>query len=287
MCEARHIRNDSFIFHTQSLNSAPAQPIAVATEAFPGDAHLDTAVSAALLRQVARGEVAPTIRLHRTGPILAFGKLDRLRPGFRRAVEIARAAGYEPVERIGGGRAAVFHTGTVSFSHAVRAAGGSGSYPGTRQRFESMAATIAAALAAIGVDGRVGEVAGEYCPGEFSVNARSAVKLAGIGQRVIVGGAHVGAVIVVRGAAPVNAVLEPVYEALDLAWDPAATGSVATELGDADAPLPAATPDPLVDEVIAAIRAELARSAALTDGALDPSTLAIARASRTDYLPRI
>ncbi len=286
MCEARHNRNVSFTLHTQSLNPAPGQPIAIAAEAFPADAYLDTAVSAALLRQVARGELAPTIRLHRTGPILAFGKLDRLRPGFRRAVEIARAAGYEPVERIAGGRAAVFHAGTVSFSHAIRAAGGSGSYPGTRQRFEAMAATIAAALGAIGVDGRVGEVTGEYCPGEFSVNARGAAKLAGIGQRVIVGGAHVGAVIVVRGAAPINEVLEPVYEALDIAWDPAATGSVATELGADDAPLPTATPDPLVDEVIAAIRGELARTDALTDAALEPSTLAMAASIRTDYLPR-
>ena len=35
-----------------------------------------------------------------------------------------------PVERIAGGRAAVFHEGTISLSHAIRAAGGSGSYSG-------------------------------------------------------------------------------------------------------------------------------------------------------------
>ena len=211
MCESRHSRNDSFTQHTERLNAPPTR---IVTNSFPGDAYLETAASAALLRQVARGEIAPTIRLNRTGPILAFGKLDRLRPGYRRAVEIAREAGYAPVERIAGGRAAVFHEGTISLSHAIRAAGGSGSYSGTRERFGGMAATIAAAASTVGVDARVGEVPGEYCPGEFSVNARGAAKLAGVGQRVIVGGAHVGAVIVVRGAARINAVLEPVYEAL-------------------------------------------------------------------------
>ena len=70
----------------------------------------------------------------------------------------------------------------------------------------------------LGVDARVGEVAGEYCPGEFSVNARGAAKLAGIGQRVVVGGAHVGGVIVVRGAGRIREVLTPIYEALEIDW---------------------------------------------------------------------
>ena len=226
----------------------------VVSASFADDAHLETAVSAALLRQVARAEVAPTIRLNRTGPILAFGKLDRLRPGYRRAVALAREGGFVPVERIAGGRAAVFHEGTISLSHAIRAAGGSGSYPGTKGRFAAMAATIAAATAAVGADARVGEVPGEYCPGEFSVNARGATKLAGIGQRVIVGGAHVGAVIVVRGAGRINEVLAPIYEALELDWDPAATGSLAAELGEDDSTVPLTDPDPLIEATIEALQ---------------------------------
>ena len=142
MCESRHTRNVSFILHTQRLNSASAA-VQVHTAAFPDDPYLETAISAALMRQVARAEIPPAIRLNRTAPILAFGKLDRLRPGYRRAVAIAREAGYLPVERIAGGRAAVFHEGTISFSHAIRAGGGS--YAGTRERFAAMAATIAAA----------------------------------------------------------------------------------------------------------------------------------------------
>ena len=216
------------------MNPAPEAAIRLIETSFPDDGYLDTGISAALMRQVSRGEMPATIRLHRTGPILAFGRLDRLRPGYGRAVAIAREHGYEPVERLAGGRAAVFHEGTISFSHAVRADGRSGAYAGTRDRFVAMADTVAAALEVLGVDARVGEVEGEYCPGEFSVNARGAAKLAGIGQRVVVGGAHVGGVIVVRGAGRIREVLTPIYEALEIDWQPETTGSVALELGEED-----------------------------------------------------
>ncbi len=269
------------------MNPAPPARFRLVEAAFADDAYLDTAVSAALMRQVARGELGPTIRLNRTGPILAFGKLDRLRPGYRRAVAIAREQGYVPVERIAGGRAAVFGPGTISLSQAIRAGGGSGSYPGTRDRFGAMAELIAAAARSLGADARVGEVAGEYCPGEFSVNARGESKLAGIGQRVIVGGAHIGAVIAVRGAGAINAVLEPVYEALGLDFDPAATGSLALELGEDDEPLPRDEPDPLIDRAIEAIRAELERRYELVPAVPAESTLAMAAAIKREFEPRV
>ena len=286
MCESRHSRNVPFTPHTQRLNSASAA-VQVLTTAFPDDPYLETATSAALMRQVARAEIPPAIRLNRMAPILAFGKLDRLRPGYRRAVAIAREAGYVPVERIAGGRAAVFHEGTISFSHAIRAGGGSGSYAGTHERFAAMAATIAAAGSALGVDARVGEVPGEYCPGEFSVNSGGRIKLAGIGQRVIVGGAHVGAVIVVRGAGRINEVLEPVYAALDLEFEPDATGSLAAALGESDQPIPLGMPDRLTESTVAALRAELAKTYELRDAELAESTLRLAEQSKAEYRPRV
>ena len=174
LCASAHSRNKSF-----TLSSAPDLPpispakpqLRVIGVSFAGEADLGTGISNALMRRVARGELGPTMRLHRTAPILAFGRLDKLRPGYGRAVEIARAHGYEPIERMAGGRAAVFHEGTLSFSIATREQGANA---GTRARFESMATTIATALASFGADARVGEVPGEYCPGEFSVNARAA-----------------------------------------------------------------------------------------------------------------
>ena len=40
------------------------------------------------------------------------------------------------------------------------------------------------ALQRLGLDARLGELAGEYCPGEFSVNLAGRSKVMGVGQRV-------------------------------------------------------------------------------------------------------
>ncbi len=123
------------------MPNPPSKPrLRVIDSSFAGQADLGTGMSAALMRRVARGQLEPTVRLHRTGPILAFGRLDKLRPGYAEAVRIAREHGYEPIERLAGGRAAVFHEGTISFSHAMRA---QAAYAGTRERFLGMAETIA------------------------------------------------------------------------------------------------------------------------------------------------
>ena len=144
--------------------------------------------------------------------------------------EAARAAGFAAVERLAGGRAAVFHSGTIAIARAY-----SDPQPPKRTyaRFEEMAELIAVTLRGLGVDARVGEVPGEYCPGAYSVNARGATKLAGIGQRMIRGGAHMGGVVVASGGGEVARALGPVYEALELDWDPATSGSVSEELGRA------------------------------------------------------
>jgi lipoate-protein ligase A len=136
----------------------------------------------------------------------------------------------------------------------------------TRDRFDGVSATIAGALRALGVDARVGEVPGEYCPGAWSVNVRGKRKLVGIGQRLISGGAHVGAVVVVTGSELLRAVLEPVYEALELDWDPATVGAVEDEAAGVT-----------LDDVEAAIVAELSRSSELEPATLDGKTLAAAQ----------
>jgi lipoate-protein ligase A len=116
------------------------------------------------------------------------------------------------------------------------------------------------------VDARVGEVPGEYCPGRYSVNARGAVKLAGIGQRVVSGGSHTGVVLVVSGEARINAVLRPVYHALGLDWKPEVTGSVESE-----------APGTSWDAVREAVLAEYAGDHELVEAELDDATLALAR----------
>ena len=231
-------------------------------DSFPDRPAFGTAVSEAILMRVAAGELGGTVRLHRPGPELAFSKQDAASPGFSAAVAAARGVGFEPVLRLAGGRAAVFHEGTLALARATPAA-----HPArtTRERFEEVAATITAALRRLGVDARIGEVPGEYCPGAFSVNAGGRLKLAGIGQRLIKGAAHVGCVIVAGGGQELRSVLAPVYEALEIEWDPATAGSV-------DEVVPGVT----TADVEAAVLAQLGDRFELAEVDLDPDTLALA-----------
>jgi octanoyl-[GcvH]:protein N-octanoyltransferase len=230
---------------------------------FPDQPELSTAVSRTILRRVAAGELPPTIRIHRPGDEVAFGRQDVASPGYEAAAEAARAAGFAAVERLAGGRAAVFHRGTIAIARAY-----SDPQPPKRTyaRFEEMARLIAETLRGLGVDARVGEIPGEYCPGAYSVNARGATKLAGIGQRMIRGGAHMGGVVVASGGHQIARVLEPVYRALELDWDPDTSGSISDELGREVDP----------GEVEETLISELGKRFELVDAELDEETMRIA-----------
>jgi lipoate-protein ligase A len=230
---------------------------------FENDPALDAAVSRAVMQRAADGELPETVRIARTGATVAFGKRDAVAPGWEEAVRAARASGFEPTLRLAGGRAAVFHEGTMEIGHAVPDAE---PRAGIHARFQDTAERLARALARLGVDARVGEVEREYCPGGYSVNARGAVKLAGIGQRVIAGGSHTGVVLVMDGERRVNDVLAPVYDALGLDWNPAATGSVRTEA-------PTASWDAVADALVT----EYARDYDIEEAELDAETLRLAR----------
>jgi octanoyl-[GcvH]:protein N-octanoyltransferase len=237
-------------------------------DGFPEPPALDTAVSHAVLRLVAKGVEPETLRLHRPGAVVAFGLQDRLAPGYRRAVEAARARGFGSVQRLAGGRAAVFHDQTISFSWAIPD-------PSPKERlesrFEHVAEIMADAFRDLGVDARVGEVPGEYCPGAHSVNAGGKRKLMGVGQRLIAGAAHVGGVVVVGGSDRVREVLVPVYEALGLLWDPATAGSLADE-------------DPGItwEDAVEAIVRRFASEHPVEEASVSPREVALAR----ELMPR-
>jgi lipoate-protein ligase A len=237
---------------------------------YPERPAFDTALSRALLHQVARGECAETLRLHRTGNVMAFSVLDRTRPGFPKAVQAARDAGFAPILRLAGGRAAPFSAGTLAVAWSRPVAD---LRSGVRERFEEIADIVTCALRALGVDARVGEVPGEYCPGGFSVNAGGRTKLAGVGQRVVRGAAHVGGVVVASGSAPLRRALEPVYRALDYAMDPAAVGSVRDELGEGE----------WLDRVEAALLDELSRRFAIRPDRPDAAAVAHAEALAPEH----
>jgi octanoyl-[GcvH]:protein N-octanoyltransferase len=231
-------------------------------QAFPDRPAFGTAVSEAIMRRVAAGELPATLRVHRPARELAFSKQDASANGFPAAVSAARAAGFEPVVRLAGGRAAAFHEGTLAIAWSRPEAR---PVAGTRVRFSELADVVVAALQDLGVDARIGEVPGEYCPGAWSVNARGEVKLAGIGQRLIAGAAHLGCVLVVNDSALLRSALEPVYSALDLDWSPATAASVDDEV-----------PGVGLDAVEEALLGQLRGRYELVEDELDSATLELA-----------
>jgi lipoate-protein ligase A len=226
-------------------------------------------VSRAVLERVGRGELGEVVRLHATGDVVAFGPLDRASPAFASAVEAARAAGFGSVVRLAGGRAAVFHRRTLAFAWVVPSAD---PRVGIRARFAALADVVVEALSGLGVDARVGEVPGEWCAGEWSVSTGGRRKLMGVGQRLVRGAAHVGGVIVVGDGHRVAEVLDPVYRALGVPWDPATVGSVEDEVG-------AVT----VDAVAEAMADAFARRLDLVPALADAATLELAVAREPDH----
>jgi lipoate-protein ligase A len=154
-------------------------------------------------------------RVHRPGPTVAFGRLDRLRPGYAAAQRAAERHGFAVLEREPGGHAAAYHGGSLVIEWS-----GEGGLEGVAQRFEAAANAIALALRELGVDARVGPVPGEWCPGSYSVNLAGTAKLAGLAQRVRGRHFELGASLVAQDPEPVRAVLVDVYAALELPFDP-------------------------------------------------------------------
>jgi octanoyl-[GcvH]:protein N-octanoyltransferase len=239
-------------------------------DAFPEEPAMGPSLSRVLLDQVASGERAPTVRLSRPGRVVAFGRRDTTSPGYREAVAAARAGGFEAMERIAGGRAAAYSEGTLSLTMTF-----ADPTPAKRTnlRFEYAASIARDALAGLGIDARIGEVEGEYCPGAFSVSSGGRTKLVGIGQRMIRGAAHVGFVIAVRDAAVIRRVLEPVYSSLGLEWNPSTVGAVNDELAEVG-----------LETVEEALLRRISADSRLLETGIDAATTAAARSGAGRFL---
>lgn len=188
----------------------------------------DRAVTAALREDVAAtGEgVVRAWAPHRQ---VAFGRRDTRADGYERARAVASERGYPPYERDVGGRAVAYTGNTVAFCRFqpiddVRR--------GLDGRYEAAIADVQRGLAALGVDAEQGEPPGAFCPGQHSLSADG--KLVGLAQRVADGVAQVAGIAVVCDHGPIADVLAPVYEALDVPFNPDAVGSVARAGGPDD-----------------------------------------------------
>jgi octanoyl-[GcvH]:protein N-octanoyltransferase len=198
-----------------------------------------------LLRQAARGGLDPILRIYRPQPTVAFGQRDTRLPGFEAAAAAAREQGFEPLIRKAGGRAAAYHEGCLIVDHIEPHAD---AVLGSRARFSILGGLLADALRRVGVDARMGEIPGEYCPGEFSVHgvgSTHSVKLVGTAQRVVSGGWLFSSVVVVERSEPIRRVLEATYAALELPWEPSTAGA-------AEDLVPGITVDAVRNAVVAA-----------------------------------
>lgn len=182
---------------------------------------------------------------------LAFGRRDANEPGYDAARDAARERGFPPVERSVGGRAVAYTGTTVAFAALEPTDDGR---TGITDRYEDAVETVIGALDSLGVDAQRGEPPDSFCPGDYSVQARSGGgdgdvfgKLAGIAQRVTAGAALVSGVVVVADRAEIRAVLDPVYDALGVPFDPKSVGSVASAGGPDD---PDAVAQALEDAIV-------------------------------------
>ncbi|MBP3036058.1 lipoate--protein ligase family protein [Arthrobacter sp. zg-ZUI100] len=208
-----------------AAGAGPARLTVVRQEHTLGAAE-DLGFAVEMLAAAKTGGLGPTLRLYRPQPTVALGQRDARLPGFDDAARACRQQGFVPLVRKAGGRAAAYHQGCLVVDHVEP---GMEAVAGSRGRFAAFAELYASALRHAGVDAAVGEIPGEYCPGEFTVHGTTAagrkIKLVGTAQRVVSGAWLFSSVLVIRDAAPLRRVLTDVYAALGLDWDPGTAGA--------------------------------------------------------------
>ncbi|WP_049889277.1 lipoate--protein ligase family protein [Natronolimnohabitans innermongolicus] len=168
---------------------------------------------------------------------LAFGRRDARLEGYDCAREAARELGFPPVERRVGGRAVAYDgETTVAFARADPVAD---FRRGTDERYERLTTDVERALERLGLE-RIerGEPDRSFCPGAHSLSAVDGAgrrrKIVGIAQRVRSDAALASGILLVDSADELASVLEDVYGALDVPFDPASVGTVASGGGPSD-----------------------------------------------------
>mgnify|MGYP000250610898 CR=1 FL=1 len=201
-------------------------------------------------RVVETGE--PALRVWTPHRQIAFGRRDANAAGYDRARQIARDRDYTPVERRVGGRAVAFTGTTLAAVYADPDV----DRTAIHSRYETAIERYRRALDSLGVDAREGEPEQSFCPGSHSLQAdcggRSR-KILGLAQRVRSEVAVVAGVLAVDDHGQIAAVLDPVYDALGVAFDPETVGSVAAAGGESDP-----------DAVVAAVEAALVDGESVT-----------------------
>ncbi len=166
------------------------------------------------------------VRIYRPAPTVAFSGLEQRLPGFADAVGQALVFGFEPVVRPAGGRMVAIDEGWVVIDIITPEPYLSVAH---RDVYQEFGATFVSLLRDLGVDAAMGAVEGEYCPGDYSVNARGAVKLVGTAQRVRRGARLFSACIPFSISFNVATLFERINASLALDWNPQTLGSIDQE----------------------------------------------------------
>lgn len=165
----------------------------------------------------------PAVRVWYPPAHVAFGRRDQAADGYERARRAAESRGYPVTVREAGGRAVAFTGGVLAL---VRAEPADLAKSTVDARYERALVDLESALARLGVDAERGEPPASFCPGTRSLSAGG--KLLGLAQRVRADVAVLGGLLVVEDADAIAAVLEPVYDALEVSFEPSSVGSVTT-----------------------------------------------------------
>ena len=163
------------------------------------------------------------LRFRRPRPTAAFSPQDTTHPHYERIKQQARINGFEPIERGTGGRLTMFDEQALAITaispHPEP-------HHHTMKRYEIFAGAIIGALVKLGIDARLGELAGEYCPGKFSINAEGRFKLVGIAQRMNRRCIQIGAIIAVGRSERACAAISVAYDKMGLSFDTKTYGAI-------------------------------------------------------------
>ncbi len=179
------------------------------------------------LRSVTAAGDFGRVEWHWPVPSAAFSRLDTRRPDFDRARAEVAACGFRPFIRPVGGKFVAYDQGWLVLDLFVRS---QDPRVGTTARFRAMADVLAEGLRDLGADARVGQVPGEYCPGDWSVNIAGRTKIVGTGQRLTSTGVLFTAVIAVTDIEPAHRVMAQAYEHLGYELDQSSIGSLEQHL---------------------------------------------------------
>jgi lipoate-protein ligase A len=233
-----------------------------------GEPALELAFARAMVTEARSGQIEESLRIYRpASAVVVFGRRETRMAGFHRAVDAARAAGFEPVVRATGGRAVAYTGDALVVDHVRHEPGSVG---GQDARFAEFGNRFVGLFREWGIDARLGAVPGEYCPGAHSVNARGMEKLVGTAQRMVPGAWLFSSLIVVGEEDRLRPVLGEVYQCLGQDFDERSVGSLSREVPgldiaaveasviDAYHPDDPAVPEQIDDDLLAAARSLVA-----------------------------